>query len=63
MGCPENPQFKDRFCARICARDASERVETEEMQQAQHDGRRPSVEVSGHVGDRARRRRRKSYGS
>ena len=39
-GMPGMPQVKNRFCARICARDAAGQAETGEMQQHAHEHER-----------------------
>ena len=58
-----NPQVTERICARICARDAAERVETGETGKVDVDPCRTFTEVRVAAVDRARRQRRPSYGS
>ena len=59
----DNSQVTDPICARICARDAVRRTETEEMPTSDTDVPTPLTEVCAASGDRPSGQRRASHGS
>lgn len=58
---PRWPGLADRPCARICARDAAEQVETGETEQHGHEHMRPLAEATVHIGDCVEPERRASW--